>query len=199
MESKILIIITLLCFIYTSGSMAFGPDILCGTEEPITTTLSDIDTIRAVVLFTAGSFWQELEGLPEMRSWMYDVWDINLENSIPHFFETSSYGKFKMTGDSYPIGDTAFLTDLAWGSFYNDSAHNAYMLDIYPKADSAIDFGLYDNRGPNGSPNPDGYVDYFVFVTLTASVVGRNLYGFDIYSPYDPTKPPGSFIPQSSP
>jgi hypothetical protein len=146
--------------------------ILCGTEEPITESLENIDTVKTVVLFTAGDFWQELDGLPEMRDWMFDIWDTTLANSIPHFYETSTYGKVKLTGDSYPGADTAFLTDLSWGAFRNHTAHYAYMMDIYPKADSVIDFGLYDNRGQNGSSIPDGYVDYLVFVTLTAGERG---------------------------
>jgi parallel beta-helix repeat protein len=165
-------VLFLAIFLTSNLSAAIVDEALCGTEDPLTTYLADIDTVRVVTLFTAGSFGQDIPGMEEMKQWMYDIWNENYQTSLPHFYQTTSFSKFRMTGDSYPEGDTAFLTDLPWGSFWDFNQHHTYMNDILPHADSVIDFGLYDNRGQQGSSTPDGIVDYFVFVTLTAAAGG---------------------------
>jgi len=128
---KIRIIIFLLLILIFQKLYSFDdPADYCGTTEPITTSINPINDLKAVTIFafsnedtiTSPDFPEDMIA---MKQWMYDIWDTTLEASLTHFYETSSFAKFRITGESYPVGDSAFITDSTWSIGWNQTRKNA--------------------------------------------------------------------------
>ncbi len=82
--------------------------------------------------------------------------------TMTKYFEEVSYGQLQVTGDVYGW----FKTDSTAES-YLSSKQYFFCYDIVSKADPEVDFGIYDNDGPDGVPNSgddDGYVDAVMVV-----------------------------------
>ncbi len=91
--------------------------------------------------------------------------------TMKEYYEEVSYGLFSVTGH---VEDWFTLDhdDDYYEGFNNglDVDGNVYeaMVDILDDRDPGLDFGLWDNDGPDGVPNSgddDGYVDFIMFVT----------------------------------
>ena len=106
-------------------------------------------------------------------SWAHDLFDDELPGSFAHFYREMSAGRLHIEGQVLPrryrSRDSAetYLAEIP-GSLGQFGRFN---LEVLTAADADVDFGLFDNDGPDGVPNSgddDGYVD-IVFINLQTS------------------------------
>jgi M6 family metalloprotease-like protein len=91
--------------------------------------------------------------------------------TMTEFYSEISGGRITLTGTVYPWV-TAPNTDTYYAGSCNGLSPSCSNLGEFLKAvldgnDGAVDFGLYDNDGPDGIPNSgddDGFVDFVSFV-----------------------------------
>ncbi|MCE5249218.1 T9SS type A sorting domain-containing protein [bacterium] len=119
-----------------------------------------LNPVHVVVVFT--KFKGEAPGDTLAPSWAKDLFSGNI-GSIPHFFDSVSFGQYKVTGEYLPR-----RYELPSDSSYYDNVFTySHDLVMQLDADPTINFGLFDNEGPDGIPNSgddDGYVDYMIFM-----------------------------------
>lgn len=91
--------------------------------------------------------------------------------SLPEFFEEASGGALTVTGDVAPWHRTGVDHLAATGGPDNvlgiGPELGAYLLEAIQAADEHLDFGQFDNDGPDGVPNSgddDGRIDALAFV-----------------------------------
>ncbi|MFH1008055.1 MAG: immune inhibitor A domain-containing protein [Candidatus Latescibacterota bacterium] len=180
------LILSALCLVFARASTADGADFICagaleGTEEGPTRAgkiadkvFSSEGNLKVLVLFA--KFVGEAHEDTTAPGWAEDLFDLDLEGSLSHFYSEMSRGRLTITGSHLR---NRYVSDQE-GTYYlaqNDTSEGNYgrfNWEILRKADRDVDFGEYDNDGPDGLPNSgddDGYVD-FVFVNLRS--VPRN-------------------------
>jgi len=122
---------------------------------------------HVVVLFATFSGYPYAgKAPPEFAGRLFDP---ELEGSFSHFFREMSGGVFEVEGKV--IGKVYASDGPAEDYLASDSEEGRYgdfNREVLRKADREIDFGLFDNDGPDGVPNSgddDGYVD-FLFVNV---------------------------------
>jgi len=184
--TKVFLILILLIAHSKSTFAGFDPADDCEIgDPPPTETLNYADTVKAVMIFGADTAATlDIEDKILMKQWMYDAWDSTLDQSLPIFYEITTFGKFKLSGDTYPQGDTAYLTNVSYGVWDNHLKHYAYHDSIFAKADLEIDFGAYDNNSIDGSNTLDGKVDFVILNILTAYGQGGRTF-YDSYTTND--------------
>ena len=121
---------------------------------------------RRVLAIFAG-FADDRQGAPP--AWAGGLFDPHLAGSLSHFYDTMSFGALEVRGE---VAASAYRSergaqhylatkDTSAGSF------GTFTLEILEKADTDIDFALYDSDGPDGVPNSgddDGVVDAIFLV-----------------------------------
>lgn len=106
-----------------------------------------------------------------------DTFDPDLFGSLSHFYHHMSFGQFDITGTFLPkryasLHDAAYYVTL--GIDASREAFGFFNQEILRQADQDVDFGRFDNDGPDGIPNSgddDGMVD-FVFINLLSVMEG---------------------------
>jgi M6 family metalloprotease-like protein len=104
--------------------------------------------------------------------------------TLSEYYEEVSGGRLGVKGEvSSWIRTSLTMEDVVAGSYgLGDSARTGeYLLEALAAADSVIDFGLYDNDGPDGIPNSgddDSRVDAvaFQFLEVSASCGGPSIW-----------------------
>ena len=89
--------------------------------------------------------------------------------SLTHFFREMSRGQFELTGEVLP----RWYASRSNADVYVDAEgdYGRFAREVLQAADADVDFGRYDNDGPDGVPNSgddDGYVDYIFIVSASA-------------------------------
>jgi M6 family metalloprotease-like protein len=85
--------------------------------------------------------------------------------TFSEFYDEVSRGQFSVVGDVFPwVRAGLSLVEVAGAEFGlgDDARMNEYLIDAIDLLDPDIDWGLYDNDGPDGLPNSgddDGMVD----------------------------------------
>ena len=107
------------------------------------------------------------QGVPGYATALFDV---NLPGSFSHFYHTMSFGQFEVRGSVLPRRYTSDRPAAAYLAQESDriGRFGQFALEILRQVDRDIDFGEFDNDGPDGEPNSgddDGVVDY-VFVNM---------------------------------
>ena len=97
-----------------------------------------------------------------------DLFDAETPGSVTHFYEEMSRGQFALSGSSLPVEYAASGPGSSYTSPLDGErgAFGDFVREVLQAADEDIDFGLFDNDGPDGLPNSgddDGLVD-FTFV-----------------------------------
>lgn len=128
--------------------------------------------LHAVVLFGLFAGEDAGSGLP---SWAAAIFDAERPGSLTDYYTTMSEGQFQLTGQVLPRyyrskdGPREYLQqNTAYGAF------DRFVVEVLDDADPEIDFGLFDNDGPDGRANSgddDGYVD-FLFVNTRSAPTG---------------------------
>jgi len=92
----------------------------------------------------------------------------NSTGTMVEYYNEVSYGQLKLTGETY-----GWYSAPQTQSYYvgNDNGLGGgaaeFVKDLVTKADADVDFGQFDNDGPDGIPNSgddDGYVDVVMIV-----------------------------------
>ena len=107
--------------------------------------------------------------------------DPDRPGSLTHFYHTMSFGQLVVEGKVLPKryrsdqGAAAYLSSdpEQMGDF------NQFATEILRQVDREVDFGAFDNDGPDGAPNSgddDGFVDY-VFINVHSVPYGFLLRG----------------------
>jgi len=94
--------------------------------------------------------------IPTMQQKLFGEWPTG---TMTDYYNEVSYGQFYATGQVYgwyqATGNSQY--------YFRDNNHTGELLrDLFMAADDSVDFGLYDNDGPDGLPNSgddDGFVD----------------------------------------
>ena len=132
--------------------------------------------------------------------------------TVSEFYHETSGGRFSLTGEVFPWVRTSLTQAEVVGSEYglgDDARTGEYLFEAVAAADSMVDFGQFDNDGPDGIPNSgddDGIVDAvaFQFIEVGASCGGPSIWPHrwvlegwsEDQTPYrtDDLRPDGSFI-----
>ncbi len=121
--------------------------------------------IRALAISV--KFTGEFPDITSPPSYSEDIFNIDLPGSFSHFYHEMSCGQLKVDGE---VLEKLYVSDHPPSYYINgyDLAYGQAVREILEKVDSDVDFGSFDNDGPDGIPNSgddDGYVDV-VFVNF---------------------------------
>jgi hypothetical protein len=87
MIRKICLRLNLFAILIIGSAQAYDdPAEHCGTQDPVTATFLNADTVRCVVLFCWSSSDYPNSGMDEMKPWMYNMWNESYEDCITHFY-----------------------------------------------------------------------------------------------------------------
>jgi M6 family metalloprotease-like protein len=92
--------------------------------------------------------------------------------TLTQYYNEISYGDITVTGSVYgwyqlPNNDTYYEGGAGCQGLCGSSQVGTFLLQTLNNWDASVNFGLYDNDGPDGIPNSgddDGYVDFAAFV-----------------------------------
>jgi hypothetical protein len=83
-----------------------------------------------------------------------DLFDPELPGSLTHFFDEMSSGQFSFTGEVLPrIYVSKSGTEEYLGANNGRGDFGRFTREILAAADVDVDFGRFDNDGPDGLPN----------------------------------------------
>ena len=131
-------------------------------------------TCRVVALFA--KFPDEAPEQTTPPSYAEDLFDPALPGSFTHFYNEMSLGKLTVEGVVLPT----YYTSHRPASGYPPPEKNTegyfgtFNREVLENADQDVDFGRFDNDGPDGFPNSgddDGYVDY-LFILVKSNPPG---------------------------
>jgi len=130
--------------------------------------------VHVLVVFTR--FKDEAPSEVWAPSYARDLFDPTLPGSFSHFYREMSSGQLSVTGTCLKKRYASLHRAqyyLGLGSKMEDRA-GTFAREILGRVDREVDFGEYDNDGPDGIPNSgddDGYVD-FLFLNLLSVPYG---------------------------
>ena len=130
--------------------------------------------VRTLAIFAR--FSDEDDGTDSAPDFGGRLFDAAEPGSVTHFYSEMSHGQFRLEGSALPKVYTAQSSASSYLATQTGNAgqFGRYVLEILEAADADIDFGDYDNDGPDGIPNSgddDGYVD-FLFVVARSTPSG---------------------------
>jgi M6 family metalloprotease-like protein len=104
--------------------------------------------------------------------------------TLTQFYHEISGGRVNLTGNVLPWVRSSITRARAVGGsdgLGDDADMGAYLRDVVGRMDATVNFGQYDNDGPDGVPNSgddDGYVDVtvFQFTEIAASCGGNGVW-----------------------
>jgi len=99
----------------------------------------------------------------------------NPTGTIPQFYNEISYGNITMVGTVFGTGSGGLIQVSQNDTYYEAGCNGLcgtaktgeYLKELLDASDGSVDFGLFDNDGPDGLPNSgddDGYADFVAFV-----------------------------------
>lgn len=136
--------------------------------------LPTTSNLRALVIFTA--FDDDASGDTPPPNYAVDLFAPDLPGSLTHFYNTMSSGQFLLSGHTLPrryrsdAPSSAYLAT----EFDRRGLYGQFVMEILQAADDDVDFGEFDNDGPDGLANSgddDGVVDY-VFINVSSTPPG---------------------------
>jgi M6 family metalloprotease-like protein len=104
--------------------------------------------------------------------------------TVTEFYDEASGGRFALLGTTAPWVRTSLTMAQVVGTSYglgSEAQTGAYLAEALAAADASLDFGAFDNDGPDGVPNSgddDGAVDAvaFEFLEVAASCGGPSIW-----------------------
>jgi M6 family metalloprotease-like protein len=135
---------------------------------------------RVVALFARFPDEDPQQTIPP--SYAQDLFDPQLPGSFTHFYHEMSLGRFTVEGVVLPT----YYTSNRPASGYHlpggntGSYFGTFNREVLEKADRDVDFGYFDNDGPDGLPNSgddDGYVDFLFIIVESKSTLSGFLPG----------------------
>ncbi|NKB67400.1 MAG: hypothetical protein GKR89_10095 [Candidatus Latescibacteria bacterium] len=181
----ILLAIALFSFGLSGSAVAKEHTFLCGGYGPPSTSATNgaakvaaaaaarvrQGTVNAVVIYAG--FADEVTGHDRPPAFSADLFDAALWGSFTHFYQTMSFGQLDLRGAVLPRRYPARQTKASYLSANPADAteigdYGRFVREVLDEADGEVDFGLFDNDGPDGRPNSgddDGIVD-FLFINV---------------------------------
>ena len=157
-------------FLLTIGASSISAE----PAEPRLARVSLQGTCHVVALF-ARFPGEEPEGATP-PSYARDLFRQDLPGSFTHFYHEMSLGTFAVKGTVLPRAYTSHHPPSGYdpsrevkGNYFG-----RFNREVLQNADPDVDFGRFDNDGPDGLPNSgddDGYVD-FLFIIVKSSPSG---------------------------
>lgn len=147
------------------------PSFVCAGYEQVEAPLRDSKiaqqihfnpqgTVHALVVFADFATATPVAPVPAFAS---NLFDRLRAGSLSHFYDTMSFGQFELTGTVLHKRYTAPRpAPIASDSPEQRGPYGEFVKALIAEVDRDIDFGLYDNDGPDGLPNSgddDGRVD----------------------------------------
>ena len=129
-------------------------------------------SVHALTIFAG--FADEPEDRIVIPSLAANLFSPDLSGSLTHFYTTMSFGQFSLTGTVLPHRFDFSEPTSFYASPGSQGEYGRYVREVLVRVDSEVDFGQYDNDGPDGIPNSgddDGIVDY-IFVLLKSVPYG---------------------------
>jgi len=126
-------------------------------------------TRRALVIFAQFAD-EEPKPVPE---WASAIFAPERPGSFSHFYDTMSFGKLQMRGDTGPqrYASRQPASDYLADTPYSPGRFGQFVLEILEQVDAEIDLSRFDSDGPDGIPDSgddDGLVDA-VFVIASST------------------------------
>lgn len=146
---------------------------------PAMTAAEDLPShgrVHALVLFARFAD----ESARQIPAYAADLFDPDLPGSLSHFFHEMSRGQFELTGQVLPALYAArdAAAQYAPSPTASRGGFGRFAEEILDAADADVDYGRFDNDGPDGVPNSgddDGTVDLVLIITQstpTGFIVG---------------------------
>ncbi|NKB66960.1 MAG: T9SS type A sorting domain-containing protein [Candidatus Latescibacteria bacterium] len=143
---------------------------ITSTQVLGTETIEPDGNLNALVIFA--QFAGEGAG-NQAPGYAEDLFDPTRRGSFAHFYRTMSFGRLQVGGQAL---SRRYSSRQAASTYLSPDPTKAgdygrFVLEILAAADRDIDFGQFDNDGPDGVPNSgddDGVVDY-LFVNLKSA------------------------------
>ena len=131
-------------------------------------TLPSRGSLHALVLF--GTFADDGTTGSTAPTYADSLFLEDLPGSLTHFFDEMSHGQYRLTGSTAPriYRSRDVASDYLSSSTGFSGNFGRFVREIVDAAEEDIDFGAFDNDGPDGQPNSgddDGFVDV-LFVVL---------------------------------
>lgn len=109
----------------------------------------------------------------QVPGFAHQLLDPQVQGSFVHFYHAMSFGQLSLRGE---VVEKRYVSRRAATAYVasrakEDGGYGEFALEILANADQDIDFGQFDNNGPDGRPNSgddDGVVDY-VFIDLIST------------------------------
>jgi len=126
--------------------------------------------VHSLVIFAR---FQDEAGESSPPAWSAQLFDPDLPGSLTHFYNEMSRGQFELTGTALPrvyVSRSPTVEYLA-PAIGQVGGFGRLVTEVLQAADAEVDFGQFDNDGPDGVPNSgddDGYVD-FLFVVMQST------------------------------
>ena len=136
-------------------------------KRAATAVLSSTGQVRALVLFAR---FQDESGSATAPAFAADLFDPSRPGSLTHFFTEMSTGQFVLTGEVLPrvYASASPMSRYLSAGAAGRGEFGRFTREILAAADADVDFGAFDNDGPDGIPNSgddDGSVDLLLVVT----------------------------------
>ena len=130
--------------------------------------ISSRSTLNTLVVFA--QFAGEQAGHQEVPNYALDLFDAQRPGSFTHFYQTMSFGRLLVSGEALLRRYSARQSAKTYLSAdpTRVGEYGRFAREVLRAADQEVDFGRFDNDGPDGVPNSgddDGYVDY-IFLNL---------------------------------
>ncbi len=97
----------------------------------------------------------------DMQNQLFGEWDTG---SMRDYYNEISYGQFDLTGQVYGW----YQVSGTFSYYERDNNHTGeFLLELFQASDDSVDYGQFDNDGPDGIPNSgddDGYVDTIAII-----------------------------------
>ncbi|NKB69652.1 MAG: hypothetical protein GKR89_21485 [Candidatus Latescibacteria bacterium] len=127
--------------------------------------------VNVLVIFA--QFANETPGTPLLPGYASSILDPDLPGSFTHFYRTMSEGQLSVAGTVLP---KRYASDQPAPAYLSPEPtefgqYGRFVREVLRKVDRDIDFGQFDNDGPDGVPNSgddDGTVDY-IFVNVLST------------------------------
>ncbi|HEY0020072.1 MAG TPA: immune inhibitor A domain-containing protein [Longimicrobium sp.] len=149
---------------------------------PLAATAPARGNLRMAVLL--GLFSDSPEPVVTSAALQQQLFGTNPMGNLTQYYHEISLGRMNITGTVGPWVRTSLPRAEVVGQSYGlgiDASLGWYLIDVLARSDQHIDFGQFDNDGPDNVPNSgddDGYVDLaaFQFNEVAASCGGPGVW-----------------------
>ncbi|MBI4531699.1 MAG: immune inhibitor A, partial [Candidatus Latescibacteria bacterium] len=178
---KLLLAILVIVACPFTGIAEVAPFICGGTPQARKITEASTEPLPAEghrsVFVIFGKFRGEAPADSTAPAYAQDFFNLDRPGSVTHFYNEMSFGRLQIDGVVLP---KVYEANGVAGDYTTPNPKTGigefgrFNEEVLKKVDADVDFGDFDNDGPDGLPNSgddDGYVD-FIFINLRSVPTG---------------------------